>query len=162
MGHPAVSMSLSASERRNLESLARAEKTGHARARRARILRAAASGMDNKTIGLEVGAEANTVGKWRRRFAAHRVDGLLDAPRPGTPRKIGDEVIAETRRRTLENAPAGRCRARPLDAGERARWQHALFAAYDGSCGGLRTVDHPPHLARLRVEAASQRNLHAL
>ena len=63
--------------------------------------------MDNKTICLEVGAEANMVGKWRRRFAAHRVDGLLDAPRPGTPRRIGDEVIAETRRRTLESAPAG-------------------------------------------------------
>lgn len=107
MGHPAVAISLTASERQELESLARAQKTGQAMARRARIVLAAAAGMDNKTICTEVGAEANTVGKWRRRFAARRLDGLLDEPRPGTPRKIGDEAIADTIRRTLESTPAG-------------------------------------------------------
>ena len=76
-------------------------------ARRARIVLAAASGSDNKAICLEVGVDANTVGKWRRRFAAHRLDGLLDEPRPGTPRKIGDDEIADTIRRTLETRPPG-------------------------------------------------------
>jgi len=76
-------------------------------ARRARIVLAAASGLDNKAICVEVGADANTVGKWRRRFAAHRLDGLLDEPRPGTPRKIGDDEIADTIRRTLETRPPG-------------------------------------------------------
>lgn len=107
MGRPAVAIALSVPERRELESLARAQKTGQSMARRARIVLAAASGMDNKTICREVGAQANTVGKWRRRFAAHRLDGLLDEPRPGTPRRIGDEAIAETIRRTLESVPAG-------------------------------------------------------
>ena len=62
-------------ERRELESLARAHKTGQAMARRARIVLAAAAGLENKAICAEVGADANTVGKWRRRFAAQRLDG---------------------------------------------------------------------------------------
>jgi transposase len=76
-------------------------------ARRARIILAAAGGLENKVICAEVGADANTVSKWRRRFAAHRLDGLLDEPRPGTPRTIGDDAIAETIRLTLEATPAG-------------------------------------------------------
>ena len=46
-----------------------------------------------------------TVGKWRRRFAERRLDGLYDEPRPGAPRQIGDDAIAETIRRTLEETP---------------------------------------------------------
>src|SRR5512144_171850 len=107
MGKPAVAIALRADERRELESLARAQKTGQAMARRARIVLAAAAGLENKAIGIEVGADANTVSKWRRRFAAHRLDGLLDEPRPGTPRKIGDDEIAETIRLTLEGTPPG-------------------------------------------------------
>jgi transposase len=82
-------------------------RNGQACARRAWIVLAAAAGMENKAICLEVGADANTVGKWRRRFAEHRLDGLLDEPRPGTPRKIGDDEIAETIRLTLETTPPG-------------------------------------------------------
>lgn len=107
MGKPAVAIELSEAERFELRSLARAHKTGQAMARRARIVLAAAAGLENKAICVEVGADANTVGKWRRRFAAERLDGLLDEPRPGTPRKIGDDEIADTVRRTLETRPAG-------------------------------------------------------
>jgi transposase len=107
MGKPAVTIALSEAERRELESLARAHKTGQAMARRARIVLAAAAGLENKAICAEVGADANTVSKWRRRFAAHRLDGLLDEPRPGTPRTIGDDAIADTIRLTLETTPPG-------------------------------------------------------
>jgi hypothetical protein len=49
MGKPAVAIELNAAERRELESLARAHKTGQAMARRARIvLAAAAAGLENK------------------------------------------------------------------------------------------------------------------
>jgi transposase len=105
MGKPAVAIELNEAERRELEALARAQKTGQALARRARIVLAAAAGLENKAICAEVGAEANTVGKWRRRFAEHRLDGLYDEPRPGTPRKIGDDAVAETIRLTLETTP---------------------------------------------------------
>ena len=107
MGKAAVTIELSEAERGELVSLSRARKTGQALARRARIVLAASSGMENKAICSEVGADANTVGKWRRRFAERRLDGLLDEPRPGTPRKIGDDAIAETIRLTLETTPAG-------------------------------------------------------
>ena len=107
MGKAAVAIDLTAAERRELVSLARAHKTGQAMARRARIVLSAAAGLENKAICVDVGADANTVSKWRRRFAAHRLDGLLDEPRPGTPRKIGDDSIADTVRRTLETTPPG-------------------------------------------------------
>ena len=106
MGRAAAVIVLSATERAELDSLARAHKTGQAMARRARIVLAAA-GRENKAICGEVGAQGNAGGKWHRRFAEHRMDGLYDEPRPGTPRKIGDAAIADTIRRTLETLPVG-------------------------------------------------------
>jgi hypothetical protein len=47
-----------------------------------------------------------TVSKWRRRFAAERLDGLVDAPRPGAARRIGDDVVEAVVVETLETAPA--------------------------------------------------------
>jgi len=44
---------------------------------------------------------------WRKRFARERVDGLFDEPRPGAPRTISDDEIAETIQRTLETMPVG-------------------------------------------------------
>jgi len=46
-----------------------------------------------------------TVGKWRRRFVLKRLDGLLDDPRPGAPRKISDAQVERVVIRTLESLP---------------------------------------------------------
>ena len=59
MGRAAVAIALSAAEQQELERLARAQKTGQAVARRARIVLAASSGMENKAICAEVGADVN-------------------------------------------------------------------------------------------------------
>lgn len=105
MGKPAIAIELTAIERAELEGLANRRRTAQGLARRARIVLAAAEGMANQVIAEVVGADENTVGKWRRRFAERRIDGLYDEPRPGAPRQIGDDQIAETVRLTLETTP---------------------------------------------------------
>ena len=100
-----MAIELSALERRELEGLARRRRTAQGLARRARIVLLAAEGLENKVIAARLGAAQDTVGKWRRRFAERRLDGLYDEPRRGAPRRIGDDAIAETVRRTLEETP---------------------------------------------------------
>jgi transposase len=102
----AVSIDLSEAERQALDGLSRRRRTAQGLARRAQIVLSAAAGLENKQIAAQLGSDPTTVGKWRRRFAEHRLDGLYDEPRPGAPRRIGDEAIAETIRRTLEETPA--------------------------------------------------------
>jgi transposase len=105
MARLAVAIDLSVEERGELEGLSRRRRTAQGLAQRAQIVLLAAEGLENKAIAQRVGAVENTVGKWRRRFAEHRLDGLYDEPRPGRPRQIGDEEIAETIRLTLETTP---------------------------------------------------------
>lgn len=107
MSKVAVSIDLTAAERNELEGMARRRRTAQGLARRARIVLAAASGLENKAIARDLGTDPNTVGKWRRRFAVDRIDGLHDEPRPGAPRQIGDDEIGETIRLTLETTPRG-------------------------------------------------------
>ena len=105
MGRLAVLIELSEKERGELEGLSRRRRTAQGLAQRAQIVLLAADGLENKAIAERAGAVENTVGKWRRRFAEKRLDGLLDEPRPGRPREIGDDEIAETVRLTLETTP---------------------------------------------------------
>ena len=62
--------------------------------------------VDAGTDPLELGFHEHTVGKWRRRFEKDRLDGLLDEPRPGRPRTIDDDHVAEVIERTLRSKPA--------------------------------------------------------
>jgi len=103
----AIEIELDEAERAELLGLTRGHKTAQALARRARIVLLASEGLTNRTICGRLGLSPHTVGTWRERFAARRLDGLYDEPRPGTPRKIGDDAIAETIRLTLETMPEG-------------------------------------------------------
>src|SRR5579863_8545217 len=105
MGKRAVAICLSDGERAELEGFASRRRTAQGLAQRARIVLLAAQDAENLTICGRLGVSPNTVGKWRRRFAERRVEGLLDEPRPGAPRRIGDAEIAETIRLTLEATP---------------------------------------------------------
>jgi transposase len=48
---------------------------------------------------------AATVGKWRGRLVARRLEGLVDEPRPGAPRTITDEQVERVITMTLEETP---------------------------------------------------------
>ncbi|KMO27606.1 endonuclease DDE [Methylobacterium variabile] len=102
-----ATLDLSVEERGELESWARRRKTAQGLALRARIVLLAADGLSNTAISAELATGKHTVGKWRERFAHQRADGLLDEPRPGAPRRIGDEQVAELIARTLSERPQG-------------------------------------------------------
>ena len=96
---------LSAEERTQLEAWARRPTTAQGLAMRARIVLRCADGGDCLVIGKELRQHRGTVGRWRRRFLARRLAGLLDEPRPGAPRKITDERVDRVVALTLESKP---------------------------------------------------------
>jgi transposase len=75
-----------------LVSWAQAPSTPQAVALRSRIVLAAAAGQSNQQIALDLAIPEVTVGKWRRSFAEHGLEGLRDAPRSGRPPKHDDVV----------------------------------------------------------------------
>ena len=105
MGRPTVTIELSDSERTQLEAWRRRRKTAQALALRARIVLECASGVESKVAAQRVSVSQQTVSKWRNRFAEFRLDGLVDAPRPGTPRMIGDAQVEAVIAKTLESIP---------------------------------------------------------
>ncbi len=72
---------------------------------RAKIVLACAEGRPNAQVTQEFGISRETVRKWRSRFAADRLEGLVDAPRSGAPRRITDEQVESLFARTLGQAP---------------------------------------------------------
>lgn len=105
MGVARGELVLTEAERAELSSLAARRNTAQALALRCRIVLACAAGAQNKDAAQELGVCACTVGKWRRRFIADRMDGLRDEPRSGTPRSIDDARIEAMIVRTLESLP---------------------------------------------------------
>jgi transposase len=105
-GRRLEALRLTDEERSDLTALADRPKTAQVLALRARIILACAEGLENKTVSEQLGVHAMTVGKWRRRFLAQRVEGLRDEPRPGAPRTIEDARIEAVITRTLESQPA--------------------------------------------------------
>jgi transposase len=104
-GRYLAALEVSEAERIELRSLASRRNTAQALALRARIVLGCAEGEQNKAVAVRLGIGENTVGKWRRRFAEHRLDGLRDEPRSGTPRTLEDARIEAVIVRTLESLP---------------------------------------------------------
>jgi transposase len=101
----AVPIELSDSEREQLESWSRRWTSAHALAQRSRIVLLTAEGLRTGEIASRMGVHRNTVAKWRGRFEAERLDGLVDEPRPGQPRTITDAQVEQVITRTLETKP---------------------------------------------------------
>jgi len=104
-GRPKAVLTVNHDQRQELERLIRRQKTNQALALRCRIILTCATGATNKAVAEQLGVRGTTVGKWRKRFIDRGLDGLLDEPRPGAPRKIFDEDIERVITLTLESMP---------------------------------------------------------
>ena len=108
----AVAIVLEATEKSELAALTRKHGAPQALAERARIILAAASGLNNKEIADKVGVCAATVGTWRNRFAESRMDGHYDEP-------ASWRAARDWRRRDRRHDPQ--------DAGNAAQRRNALL-----------------------------------
>ena len=106
-GRPKAELVLSEIEREQLTGLTLRRKTAQALALRARIILSCAEGLTNQAVAARQGVLPQTVSKWRSRFVEQRLDGLLDAPRPGAPRSIDDARVDAVVAKTLESTPTG-------------------------------------------------------
>jgi len=105
LGRPVTPIVLTTEERDTLERWARRPTTAQALALRARLVLRCAAGETATAIARDVHVTKQTVGKWRGRFLARRLDGLLDEPRPGVPRQITDVEVERVLTTTLEQMP---------------------------------------------------------
>lgn len=104
-GRPTPALVLEDEEREQLRRWARRRKTAQALAQRSRIVLLCAEGKTNKETAAIERVTQQMVGKWRQRFLARRLDGLLDEPRVGAPRTIVDADVERVLTMTLESKP---------------------------------------------------------
>jgi transposase len=98
-------VTLTDEERSQLLAWSRRPTSANALATRSRIVLAAADGLGNTAIAHTLGIAVSSARKWRSRFLAERLDGLLDEPRPGRPRTVTDAQVEAVITRTLESTP---------------------------------------------------------
>ena len=127
-GRPIPALTMTPDERETLERWARRPKTSQALAQRARIILACAEGKTNTRVAECLHITKQMVGKWRTRFLNKRLDGLLDEPRPGTPRRLSDVEVERVLTMTLESTPKNA-----------THWSTRTLAA---SCGLSRSSVH--------------------
>jgi len=121
VGRPVPLLKLEEHERSELESYLRRRSTSQGLALRATIVLLCAEGMKNGEVAQKLNISMPTVGKWRRRFAERRLDGLHDEPRPGGPRTISDVQVEKVIVETLEATPQGA-----------THWSKRTMAAHSG------------------------------
>ena len=105
-GRPKTELLLAAEDRSQLQSFARSRSLPAALSARARLVLRSADGEPNNSIAERMEMSKATVGKWRSRFIERRIAGLYDDMRPGAPRTIDDERVAELIKTTLHTKAA--------------------------------------------------------
>jgi transposase len=120
-GRPKKPLQIAEEDRGKLRMIALRPKSAQAMAMRARIVLHCGQGMSNSEVARKLHITGATVGKWRERFRKLGLDGLLDEPRVGAPRKITDRQVEEVVTKTLESMPANS-----------THWSTRLMAAETG------------------------------
>ena len=106
-GRPKQPLILTEEERDRLQSLAHRARSQPLLARRARVVLACATGLDNKAVAKKLRCSIGMVGKWRFSFSARSLRRAYDEPRPGAPRKVTDAQVEQVVVQTLETTPRG-------------------------------------------------------
>ncbi|MBI2772938.1 MAG: IS630 family transposase [Chloroflexi bacterium] len=106
LGRPhAAPLVLREKDRPELLRWSKRTKSSNGLAQRARIVLRCAEGEPSSHVAGALGVTGATVGKWRSRYIARGLAGLLDAPRCGAPRQVGDEQVEAVVTKTLEETP---------------------------------------------------------
>jgi transposase len=98
-------ITLTDEERGQLKEWARSRTRARTIGKRARIILACDGGRTNRQVARQVRVTTQTVGKWRTRFVARRLEGLTDNPRSGAPRSISDALVEAVVTKTLHEQP---------------------------------------------------------
>ena len=104
-GRPKAPLVLSDEERSQLNAVAKSRSLPHALVTRAGLVLLAAEGMANKAIAKKLNLSQQSVSLWRQRFLKQGLRGLHDELRPGRPRSVSDQRVAQVVRKTLETQP---------------------------------------------------------
>ncbi len=98
---------LTREERLQLESIARSRSMPHGLVRRAQIVLSSADGLGTSELARRHRVSRPTVSLWRKRWRDSGLAGLHTELRPGRPRSIDDERVAELVATTLSSKPEG-------------------------------------------------------
>jgi putative transposase len=101
-----AALTLQREQRLELERVARSRRTPQAVAQRVRIVLLTAEGMAPSVIGEQLGVSQPTIRKWRARYAEEGLAGLRNEPRPGRPRTLDDQRVADLLNQALQTRPS--------------------------------------------------------
>jgi transposase len=139
----AAQVVLTEKQRARLQAYARGRRTPTRLVLRARIVLLASEGKQDLEIARLLSVVPRTPARWRARFLRDGIAGLLqDAPRPGRPRTVSPQTVAQVIRKTTQEKPANA-----------THWSTRTMAAAAGiSEASVRRIWHAHGLKPHRVE----------